>query len=71
MSKSKYPPKEGWITAKLTMVSNKIVKEEDIKGFLSGGQAADYEYAEITQHGRNVKAIYRRKPVAKAKEVAA
>lgn len=57
----KYPPKDGWVRAQLTMRSNQIADKEWVKDFVTGKNPAAYEFAELTQHGTRVVAIYRRR----------
>jgi len=62
--KKQYPTAEGWIYAKLTLSSAEALGDEGIaamKDLMSGGETGAHEFPVLEQHGKTIKAIYRRK----------
>lgn len=61
ISKKQYPAKDGWIIADLTMKSSAVVEADKVKAMLSCGEVESYEFSDIEQHGKRVRAAFRKK----------
>lgn len=66
MSKSKFPPKEGWITMKFTMTTKKPLSEKEIMELASFGNPDKYEFGVVEQYGARIKVVAREKKAVPA-----
>jgi hypothetical protein len=74
MSQKTHPTSRGWIHGTLTLFDSAPLDVEGmthIRNQCSGDKPDDYEFAELSQRGRKVKVVYRKKPeVARAEKCA-
>jgi hypothetical protein len=60
-NKQRYPVDDGWLHMELQLASAAMQSPDSIKSFIAK-DPENYEFPVLEQHGKKIRAVFRRKP---------